>query len=450
MILWNNQWVWKHESAWGIINKLEYANQVNDVDLKSEYPNYNNDIRFQDIKTYNMERFEINYQEITAHLGVDIINIQKKSVNDILYPFNLNSFFTSDFKTIYKTNMWFKKELCFCPECIKLGYHSLLHQFIYNNNECFIHKIELNNCCPKCGNLIPYGLSKEFKYPFRCKCGHKLFDLQFDEAYNIWLNPIKISERRVGVNSISSLAIIIPKSIYNREIITPNLRDTVSNIYSDYNKKPNYCFVVQNNKKIADNIDTQDYSNSLNSNTDINIIYWKAIQVAGRHIRRSRKLKDIKKIHKLLNTKLQLHFYDKETIAYFIWVKYSEGVSYINLIHSLYMKQRRRHSYSIGRDEWLPRHIFNELKHLDNLYHKFSADRKLFIFHNVIYRLFILRLLKTYDLILEQVTLDYQEFSNVILEDYYIRFRSDLEDNSSYILELNEDYGNLWCIANDY
>jgi hypothetical protein len=38
------------------------------------------------------------------------------------------------------------------------------------------------------------------------------------------------------------------------------------------------------------------------------------------------------------------------------------------------MKQRRRHSYSIGRDEWLPKHIFNELGYVDNLNHKFPFD----------------------------------------------------------------------------
>lgn len=113
------------------------------------------------------------------------------------------------------------------------------------------------------------------------------------------------------------------------------------------------------------------------------------------------------------------------------------------------MKQRGRHSYSIGRDEWLPKHIFNELGHLDNIYHKFPFDKKLFILHNVKYRLFILKLLKTYDLIFEQVTSDYQEFNNVVLDDYYNHFRNDLENPNSYIFELNQDYRKLWCIAND-
>lgn len=450
MIIWDNKWLWKHESVWGFINKLEYANQINDVDLKSEYPYCNNELMVnKDLKLYNMERFLINYREIAAHLGINIIDKQKRSINDILYPFTLNSFFTSGFKT--KTNMWFKKELCFCPECIKLGYHSLLHQFLFNNNECFIHKIELINCCPECGKQIPYGLSKEFKNPFTCSCGHKLFDLQFDEAYNIWFNPMEISEKGVHDNSLSSMAIIIPKSIYNREIITPNLIDTVNNIYSDYNNIANYSFVVQTNKEIADNFDDQYNTIDLKTNTDISTIYWKTIQVAGRHIRRLRNLKDIKKIYTLSNTRLQLYHYNKETIAYFIWVKYSEGVSSINTIHSIYMKQRRRrHSYGFGRNEWLPKHIFNELGHLDNLYRNFPSDRKLFILHNVIYRLFILKLIKTYDIILEQVTLDYQEFNSVILDDYYNHFRNDLEDPCSYILELNDNYGKLWCIENDY
>lgn len=91
----------------------------------------------------------------------------------------------------------------------------------------------------------------------------------------------------------------------------------------------------------------------------------------------------------------------------------------------IYKKEKNNENFC--GNEWMPKHIFNELGHLDNLYHKFSRDIKLFIYHNIIFRLFVLQLIMTFDIILEQVTLDYSKSKDVIIADYFNNFQNDLE-----------------------
>ena len=81
------------------------------------------------------------------------------------------------------SNLYFHNILRICPECIKIGYHSIFHQFSLVHR-CPFHNVSLVEGCPKCSKVMYYTLSdKETKEPFRCKCGHLLFSLENGQRY---------------------------------------------------------------------------------------------------------------------------------------------------------------------------------------------------------------------------------------------------------------------------
>lgn len=64
--------------------------------------------------------------------------------------------------------------LRFCPSCIEAGFHSVVFQFT-SLRECPLHGDWLEDCCPKCGQRIPYRLPEGRAHPYSCACGRQLF-----------------------------------------------------------------------------------------------------------------------------------------------------------------------------------------------------------------------------------------------------------------------------------
>ena len=129
----------------------------------------------------------------------------------------------------YKSERWFHDTLCYCPECMKLGYHSLYHQFIYNNDECFIHKVQLKKLCPECKKPIPYGLSGASARPsFTCTCGYKLFDMPIEDAYSLWCTHDLINSKIRVCSAETSMAIIKPTSQFLMGISCDKLTNKIS------------------------------------------------------------------------------------------------------------------------------------------------------------------------------------------------------------------------------
>jgi hypothetical protein len=342
----------------------------------------------------------------------------------------------------YKSERWFHDTLCYCPECMKFGYHSLYHQFVYNNDECFIHKVQLKKLCPECKKPIPYGLSgSSARTPFSCVCGYKLFDMPIEDAYFLWCNQDLINTKIRVCSEETSMAIIKPTSQSLMGISCNKLTNKISDLCNNQKCKSDYFFrIIKHNDflpcyTVADNTEHSYYN--------IDLIYWKAIQVVERHIRRTLKIKLSSKKNKDI-TEINI-----DTVAYFLFVKFSEGVNNVQKIHSSYMKERRLHEYVGWWNDWGPKHILNELVHLDSLYTRYPKKMKMFIYHNIIYRINVLRLFQTFKLILKQVKIDFEGLNiqkDIKLDEYYNNFSKDIVDNTNYILELNNDYGNLWCI----
>jgi hypothetical protein len=64
--------------------------------------------------------------------------------------------------------------LRYCPKCIRRTYHSVVHQFSYEQ-QCPAHRCLLREACPQCGAMNPYRIDAgTLDVPFGCpKCRDK-------------------------------------------------------------------------------------------------------------------------------------------------------------------------------------------------------------------------------------------------------------------------------------
>lgn len=147
--IWDSNWILPYESLWGITEKFLYLNRLdrlnhNQFPIKirpnSEYcPDYQNYIYYGTLK-YNPSELAQCFE----------LNLEKH------YDF---------FKIFFGNSLedYMDKMVKLCPECIKMGYHSYIHQLIFEKN-CFKHNGELIYTeIPYCMNYSPHSAYKEEK-----------------------------------------------------------------------------------------------------------------------------------------------------------------------------------------------------------------------------------------------------------------------------------------------
>lgn len=123
---WKKEWVWKYESFWGVTQKFKYFNCLNKMDWK--YFNIKTGTsEMQDLYNFIIRSKMIyNPQEYSNHFGIT------SNHYDYIRPLRHNPL-----------ENYINNTLKVCPICIKYGYHSYFHQFIFEKT-CFIHhKVKL-------------------------------------------------------------------------------------------------------------------------------------------------------------------------------------------------------------------------------------------------------------------------------------------------------------------
>ena len=174
---WRSEWISEYESIWGIIEKFRYSNNLSISDIVKIFGKESSKK-----KLYNLPLIKsgqsfgikhLNEEKIIDILGVNILKQfeekMKIIVNDIPVNFDL-----------------VRKELYYCPECIRYGYHSFLFQIGFINY-CPYHNIKLFHFCPNCKKEINYNEVIEIsEEPFRCRCGHYFYDTNV--GYNFIFN----------------------------------------------------------------------------------------------------------------------------------------------------------------------------------------------------------------------------------------------------------------------
>lgn len=196
MITWNKDWIQKHESIWGIFEKIKFANRINGKELfyfftENKKVNYTNSSvkykSFSYIKSFAKEK-------LSEILNLDIIDLKEK--NDEL--------FKSPFSNLALLN----NNLCFCRKCISTGYHSTLHQYLFIANCPFHPEEQLTDKCPNC--------TKDFRG----------FDLGYNEQGFCCKNC------EFNILNTKEFYIIKEEWIHSKKIIDKNTLQLLNNIYS--------------------------------------------------------------------------------------------------------------------------------------------------------------------------------------------------------------------------
>jgi hypothetical protein len=172
MYTWNKNWILPFESPWSILQKFQYTNVLRDTDIFKTLGGER--IRKKKSPLWSqMDRKLIDLNAFDDDRSKAILNISIKELNDQHYSRLLGS---ENLNLVYT---YFDRELRYCPECLKNGYHSILHQFKLFEL-CSVHNQAIQNQCPSCHSTIPYELNeKHFKEPFQCKCGHSFIEKDY-------------------------------------------------------------------------------------------------------------------------------------------------------------------------------------------------------------------------------------------------------------------------------
>lgn len=198
-LTWRNEWIIsKYESPWGVLQKFKYANSANHKDifylLGSEKARLRSSWPKSDCNLITLNGLDSN--SLKSILGSDIKSINEKNINEIIGIF---------FDANRHIKSFVKNTLYYCPECIKIGFHSVFHQFSFLD-KCAYHKnVLLESECPNCGHESIYNILSETQepYPFACKCGHSFIgENSYLDFINSWIQAKNLT---IDLNEIKSL-----------------------------------------------------------------------------------------------------------------------------------------------------------------------------------------------------------------------------------------------------
>ncbi|WP_374053860.1 hypothetical protein [Rossellomorea sp. FM04394] len=136
MFTWKNVWVQPYESILSISEKFKFCNQVSNITEKSMAPFW------EEILGDSIEN-----KKAKEDLSIPILG--RRILNNFCYP-----------------------KVRVCPICIKVGYHSYLHQFTLIS-KCPFHSVELISGCPSCHKQHPYKRVIPNYSLYLCPCGYE-------------------------------------------------------------------------------------------------------------------------------------------------------------------------------------------------------------------------------------------------------------------------------------
>lgn len=136
MFTWKKSWIQPYESLLSISERFKFCNQVSNITEKSMAPFW------EEILGESIEN-----RKAKEDLSIPIFG--RRILNNFCYP-----------------------KVRVCPICIKIGYHSYLHQFTLIS-KCPFHSVELISGCPSCDKQQPYKRVIPNYSLYLCSCGYE-------------------------------------------------------------------------------------------------------------------------------------------------------------------------------------------------------------------------------------------------------------------------------------
>lgn len=234
--VWEKEWISKYESLWSVFNKFMYANNASEKDvfelfgsIELKNPKCRSDLNGK----RNLYRFRFwNEEVLKSLLGLNIILLNQDNINKIAGKIPLLSPY----------NNFLRKHIAFCPECIKVGYHSIFHQ-VTLINRCPFHNVKLINECPQCKKNIPYFINNlMLNNFFSCSCGYSFYKLKdyisVTQSWHVSNNFEIILPNLIKWININSESINIINSFnFNNQLSMQNAHVMIDYILSTLNRE---------------------------------------------------------------------------------------------------------------------------------------------------------------------------------------------------------------------
>ncbi|MFX3634425.1 MAG: hypothetical protein ACE3L7_00145 [Candidatus Pristimantibacillus sp.] len=213
MIIWKTEWINAYETPWSIFEKLCFANHITRTDLlKTLGSTEVRQIRGTLVGDKRRELINLSgfdHPMLHKYLDFDLAAQNNTDIKSILKPIEY----------IYENiHTWFPTRMRWCPDCMRYGYHSWIHQFIMTKR-CPFHDNELLESCPSCSNDIPFLLSdRRMNEPFTCICGYKMAEFSCTH-WTEWKHSFDIKNTSMGhwlkgaAKGVTERFLFVPSSV---------------------------------------------------------------------------------------------------------------------------------------------------------------------------------------------------------------------------------------------
>lgn len=208
--IWRKEWFNDYISPWVVFERFMYANSASTRDILSLFgtekaqlkPRLNEHQDFITLKAFDNEK-------VNNSLGIDLYRLSNEFVRRFIMPLNQGEY----------TELLVRKTLAFCPDCLKLGYHSYLHQYSLLEN-CPFHGTKLITKCPNCKEEIPLKINLR-RDAFHCACGAPLIDDMPGYFFAIWSKSNSLGIQNEEILNWFSLTVDDLAQITNKLYIVP-------------------------------------------------------------------------------------------------------------------------------------------------------------------------------------------------------------------------------------
>ncbi len=396
MLTWREEWISEYESPWGIIEKFRYANAFsvdNIFDILGADNTKNKKIKSWSQKERDLiTLYGLSKSQVKSVLGFDMHNSNR-------YYHEKNFGIDISLKHMKK---YLRDTVFYCPECFKIGYHSIWFQNTMVK-KCPFHNIPLQEKCPVCNKSIPYEIDKgNAREPFKCFCGYSYFNDSNQRIFSdIWeenksleiISPELLSWESLNSKHLDKLKLIYfdGKSVKNPNSDIINLiistisdnqyysiKPTVKHyktasirniniIKNTYGEKAYYLKIP--NKEVRN---LRDYKrHSPNKTVDLKYkdfysdmykSYRQILSSVCRYIRRKVIYKHKKCINKLLKNSTIIYNKDEKicpyAYAYIMWRKSVQNC----LVSNLFQNKNEDINYTIAPDNSLMLDLLSDWK----------------------------------------------------------------------------------------
>jgi hypothetical protein len=355
-LCWNEEWKRAYESPWSLFEKLKYANQASNYDLRLI-------IGTQQLIEKKSKIINVKDRNLTSLSGFSERKLEE--LFGVNLKVELESFFQYYISVLPNSKKTLLEQmkpiLSYCVSCIKKGYHSYLHQLSFIDS-CPFHNQKLLSKCDKCKANIPYRLNhyqstEEFE-PFQCpNCKNYLYEptSNFTKEWKINDQVIKkmTIKKWLNINSTERedlASLIVPYSKMNQK----DFEKVIKIISHKINIGKNHRIIRSSNGIMKYENQLREYTDachSLNEDKILRAIIYTnrsihestkdVVNAVSKHIRRSLIPRHQSCIVKIRNLHEQLIC--PYAFAYLHWRKSVEYRKSIRLVDTICLDRAKHH-----------------------------------------------------------------------------------------------------------